>query len=57
MRDFCGWEQSPEGKTGALPVGRDPGLAALKIQLPRSLTTCLFAMWEGRGPGSWDMGV
>lgn len=45
MRHFCGWQ-------GASPVNRDPGLAALKIQLPRSMRACLFGVGRRR-PGAW----
>lgn len=44
MRHFCGWK-------GASPVNRDPGLAALKIQLPGSMRACLFGVGRKR-PGA-----
>ena len=56
MRDFCDCDWLQREKMGASPMDRDPGLAALNIQLPGIVWVCLLERGR-KGPDTWAMGV
>lgn len=46
MRDFCDWDWLQRKSMGSSPVDRDPGLAALNIQLPGGIWAWLSGVGE-----------